>query len=338
MRLRLLNLNTWHALSFRPGFRTEIVQSPEARELRTQALLQGIRELEPDVVALQECFPQPAFARRVASAFSFQYASCVMNAGVRILGVGVPLGLSSGEGLAILSRPGLRMRPLGARSLSGIGFVGPRLSLQLTPRQMALSCALDCAGRSVRVVTGHLRYEWATLEGFRAGWSALRERGAVPELPAPGLLREVSANIAARDAELAALAGFVDEHRARAPTVFAGDLNLDDDAPQLARFCERLSMASALAARGDSRCTWDPDRNPNTRPSTDLRHADGTLRDLRARVASYHDQAPQRPDHVLVERGPPWLRLVDARVVLDSPRGGILPSDHYGILADFEVR
>jgi endonuclease/exonuclease/phosphatase family metal-dependent hydrolase len=338
MRLRLLNINTWHALSFRPGFRTEIVQTPEERELRAQALVQGIRELEPDVVTLQECFPQPAFARRVASALSFQVASCVMNAGVRVLGVGVPVGLLSGEGLAILSRPGLRMRPLGARSLSGIGLVGPRLSLQITPRQMALSCALDCGGRPIRVVTGHLRYEWATLEGFRSGWSALRERGAVQDLPAPGLLREVSANIAARDAELAALAGFVEEHQARAPTVLAGDLNLDDDAPQLARFCKRVSMESALAARGDSRCTWDPDRNPNTRASTDLRHVDGTLRDLRARVAAYHDQLPQRPDHVLVEQGPLWLHLVDARVVLDSPRGGILPSDHYGILADFEVR
>lgn len=336
MDLRILDLNAWHGLYARSWVRVEKLEPDEARERRIAALVEGVRALAPDVVALQECFPQPAFATRLATALGFEQVSQVSNAGLRIFGAGYPLGVETGEGSTILARPGLKLRLLGRKALSGYGYTHHRVSFQFIDKRMALACALEIDGKPLVLVTFHVRYDWATFADFEKAWKVLRERAVVEGDAPTELVRSVQGNLARRDAEIVTLARWVEKTAGGAPLILAGDLNLDDDAPQTHALLARLRLASALQLAKDARATWDPLKNPNVAPSAAFTHPDGAPKDLSGIVGAYHDQLQQRPDHVLLGPGVAGS-LQEARVVLDEPIGGVFASDHYGILATLRV-
>ncbi|MEZ0227514.1 MAG: endonuclease/exonuclease/phosphatase family protein [Planctomycetota bacterium] len=336
MELRILDLNTWHGLYARSFHRAEKLEPDDLRERRTGAMLEGIRALDPHVVALQECYPQPAFTERVAAELGYEQVSQVSNAGLRIFGAGYPLGIDTGEGSAILARPGLKLRSLGRIALSGYGYTGRRVSLQWVDKRMALACAIEVEGKPLHVVTFHVRYDWATFDMFEKAWAALLERTVVEGDAPERLVRSVQSNMLRRDREIDALAAWVSKLQGGAPVVLVGDLNIDDDAPQLAAFAQRLEIASTLQLVKDTRPTWDPHNNPNIAPSASFTHPDGTKKGLSDLVGAYHDQLLQRPDHAFVSQSLA-PSVLDARVVLDQPVDGVFGSDHYGILTTLRV-
>jgi hypothetical protein len=143
--------------------------------------------------------------------------------------------------------------------------------------------------------------------------------------------------MARRDAEVDALADWIEKlSPAGEPYAISGDMNLDDDAPQLVPFVKRLGVENVLLVKERVGSTWDPQRNPNIAPSASLTHPDGTSKDLSGIVGAYHDQLQQRPDHIYLG-GSARGKLKDASIVLDAPIGGIFPSDHFGVLATLEV-
>ena len=263
MDFTVLNLNVWHGLFARTFWRAELLQDPATRERRFAAIEGGIRELAPDVVTLQECFPQPAFGQRIARALGYEDVSRVSNAGLRLFGIGIPFGVKTGEGLSILARPGIGLRSLGGKNLSGFGWNHGLASLQPVQKRCALAAEVTIGGKTVVVVTAHLRYEFSTEDDLARAWRELREARRVEgEVPAR-VLAAVRSGIATRDAELAVLEAWCASLETRAPLVLAADMNLDDEAPSLRGFVERLKLTSVLAAQQDARRTWDPVGNPN---------------------------------------------------------------------------
>jgi endonuclease/exonuclease/phosphatase family metal-dependent hydrolase len=337
VNLTVLDLNVWHGLFARTFWRVELLEGKREREQRISALIEGVRELAPDVVALQECFPQPEFGRAFAAALGYEHVGHVSNAGVRMFGYGFPFGVKTGEGSSILARPGLGLRPLGVRNLSGWGWTHGLLSLQPVPKRCAVAAEVTVEGKRVVVVTAHLRYEFSVEADLDRAWRELAElghvRGEVPE----GVRASVKSGIATRDAELGALRDWCAALDGRGPFVLAADMNLDDDAPALRGFVEKLRLTSALAAVGNQQPTWDPVGNPHVLASAAYAYHDGQEKDVAALLVAQHDRWLQRPDHVFL--GPSFARsdLLDARVVLDQPRDGTGPSDHYGILAKIRV-
>jgi len=337
VELRVLDINVWHGHYARSWIRIEPLEPEGAREAREQALIEGIRILDPHVVTFQECFPQPAFADRVARALGYEHVSQVSNAGLRIFGAGYPLGVDTGEGSTILAKPGLGLRSLGRRALSGYGYTNHRVSFQFIDKRMALGCAVELGGKTVVIVTCHVRYDWASFDLFESAWRVLLERGVVEGEAPPELVRSVRNNIIRRDAEIDALAAWVEKVAPdEAPFVISGDLNVDDEAPQLVPFMKRIKAANVLVLANSPTRTWDPVRNPHIAPSASFTHPDGSPKDISGIVGAYHDQLQQRPDHIYIG-GRIREELAAASVVLDEPIGGVLPSDHFGVLATIKL-
>jgi hypothetical protein len=337
--LRVLELNTWHGLYARTRWKVERLESNDEREARIEATIAALREIDADVLFLQECFPQPAHADRLAKALDMEAVHVVANAGIRVLGTGWPLGVGTGEGSSILARRGLHLRPLGERSLSAFAWAGALASFQLLPRHAALAASIRVGTKTVALVTGHVRYDFASRADLDRSWAALVQDGAVEgEIP-PGLLRATLANMETRDRELAVLADWLARIQRDADALILGaDLNIDDGAQQLDRLTGGdLGLVSALAVSGDARRTWDPDRNPLIGRSSAYAHADGQKKDLASLLSAHHDRIAQRPDHVMLGRALGPDALHEARVTVDAPVGGTLPSDHFGVLAVVKV-
>jgi endonuclease/exonuclease/phosphatase family metal-dependent hydrolase len=335
--LTILSINVWHGLYARTFWRAERLESPESRDRRLRVLVESIRALDPDVLALQECFPQPAFGRAIAGTLGYEHVSRVSNAGVRLFGIGFPGGVKTGEGSSILARPGLGLRPLGQRALSGFGWTHGLLSLQPVPKRCALAAVVSVGGKPLVIVTAHVRYEFGVESDLARAWSDLTAAGRVSgEMPL-AIGQAARAGMATRDAELVVLREWCRELEARGPVVIAADLNVDDETPSLRAFQEGLQLTSVLPAVGSQRRTWDPVTNPNVAPSAAYDFVDGRPKDAAALMVAQHDRWQQRPDHVLL--GPTFARsdLLDARVALDQQREGVMPSDHYGILATLRL-
>lgn len=338
--IRLLDLNVWHGLYARTVWKVEKLETAEEKEARTVATIEAIRALEPDVVFIQESFPQPAQADRLAGALDMDAVHVVSNAGVRVLGTGWPLGVETGEGSSILARRDLRIRPIGEKSLSSFAWNGAVASFQLIPRHAALAATIRIGTKTLALVTAHVRYQFAARDELDRAWKMLLDAGAVEgEIPA-GLLRATLGDMETRDREIEVLADWIARIQRDADAVlFGGDLNLDDGAPQLARLGGgELGLVSALGVSGETKLTWDPARNPQIARSSGYAHADGQKKDLASLLSAAHDRMPQRPDHILVGRALGADAIHEARVAVDAPVNGVTPSDHFGVFAVVGIR
>jgi endonuclease/exonuclease/phosphatase family metal-dependent hydrolase len=328
--LRILTLNVWHGRQWRSQWRLQRLEPLGQRRRRRNALVAGLAELRPDLLCLQECLPAERWPRALARDLGYELVVQIANGGVRVGPLAIPAGLDGGEGIAILARPGLGLRQLGAKKLSGWGWPGARWSFQTARLSWALAAEVTVAGRRLTVVTTHLRYTFQDTAELGSLWTEVRSRvGRNGPLPAR-ILAAAEREIGARDQEVRALAGWCRELSRGSDLVCAGDLNLDPDAPQVAA----LARSADLVRLGPSvGLTWDPAGNPHVAASASENHRDGTPKELWSRLTALHDGCPQTPDHVLVSAGSNWP-VARIERVFDSPYQGIFASDHYGLLAE----
>jgi len=335
--LRVLELNAWIGLLVRGALGVERLDPPGHKEKRFRALVSELRALDPDVVTLQECLPLPRFAERLAAEAGYDVIWRVCNSGLRVLDFGLPWGIGRGEGVAILARAGLGLTQVDTRRLSGHGFVTHWVSLQLGPIRYALAGRIDLDGRPVVIVTTHVRYGFPNRGAFDAAWETLARRGHVDDpTPPVWIARMAARNRATRDLELDRLAAWLEELRGRhgAPVVLGADLNLEPDAPEVARLCAVTGFTNALPLVAPSARTWDPDGNPNVKLGTAYAWADGSPKPVVLKLMAYLDRVPQCPDHILVS---PDLAVRDAGLACHHPVDGVFASDHYGVWADLTL-
>ena len=86
-------------------------------EARYDSLLAQIRELDPDVVFLQEVNPAAGFSARLARDLGFSHCHQVCIGGIKFGPLGIPANCK--EGNAILARKSLRLQKLEDWKLSG---------------------------------------------------------------------------------------------------------------------------------------------------------------------------------------------------------------------------
>lgn len=335
--LRIVNLNTWIGLLVRGVGGVERVEPEGHKRKRFDALVAELKERAPDVVTLQECLPLPTLARDLAAALDYGCVWRVGNGGLRMLGVGLPPGIGSGEGLTVLAKRELALEHLETRRLSGRGLVTSWLSLQLGPVRIAVACRVHLEGRPVIVVNTHIRYGFPNHDAFWEGWRTLRERGVVTHAEPPRwLLKMLHDNRETRDLELKRLAAWVGHLRRElsAPVVIGADFNLDPGAAQMAEFLGETGYANVLPQVAPGALTWAPAHNYNIGFGTAWTWDNGQPKSMILQLMAYLDQIPQTPDHIMLS---PELRLRAGGVAFDVPHEGTLASDHFGVWADAEL-
>lgn len=337
--IRVLTLNAWTGHVPKSAFKVHRLEPVGHKERRTDALVEEVRELSPDVIFLQECLPQPSFTDALARALDYDHVSKVCNSGVRVFGVGLPAGITHGEGVSILAKRGLGLRLVAVRRLSGVGFANPKVALQFGQLRFAIAAEISVEGRGVALINTHLRYAYPGFETFERAWRELSSRGALRGDPSRTLQSLVRSNIKVRDDELWRLADLVRRFTHQGvPAVIGADFNLDHDSVQMLRFGSELGLVNVLPTVDRRGHTWDPAGNPNIAFSTKDTHPDGSAKNDVWLLTAHYDGLPQNPDHLLVggkgvERG----ALREGGLAMHRSVRGVFPSDHYGIWADLAL-
>jgi endonuclease/exonuclease/phosphatase family metal-dependent hydrolase len=264
---------------------------------RREVLRDGLRRLRPDVVTLQEAIVDGTYDQAV-ELLGPDYAVVHQQRGL--------IGDGRHHGASVASR-----WPVVATH---------EVDLHLTERTWDYSCGAVIA--EVDAPVGRLL---VACHGDSWAWWAERER----ELQALALLRRIEELVADEPAHV----------------VIGGDFNATPETASMRLFTGRQSLDGFSTAYRDC---WESvhgdDRGWTVDPANPLRAivqqgwTFAAANPLSAIDEPCLDRG-RRIDYLLVRCGDhgPTLRVADCRRVFDEPVGGVMASDHYGVVADLEV-
>jgi endonuclease/exonuclease/phosphatase family metal-dependent hydrolase len=333
-RLKILTLNVWSGLDYLGTLSAGDYEPPGRRAARTAELLRQLRELDPDVILLQEVNPAGRFARRLASALGYDFVRDVYLGGIKIGPLGIPTNLR--EGNATLARPGLGLKEIATwRHSGGFGFAGSFLSFHFDEIVGSLVARITVQGRPLYIVNVHLHASPSPDPGLESRFRSLLEDGALTEESFREGMDSWKAGIERRTAECRDLLARIRELGPDIPVIAAGDFNAPPETAEIAEF--RESGPFLDAGPPGAFTTWDPAGNPNVAFSAALRDARGNPRAGADLLGALDSAIARRLDYVFLGRPFAPEDVLSSRIVFDSGALGIPPSDHFGVLAEIDL-
>lgn len=335
--LTVVTYNLWHGLNPTSAWRFQEYENESERGKRLEGFLRMARELDPDIILLQEVNPAPGKTRRIASALGYDAVYKIDNAGLKIFSLGLPTNLRSG--LAILAKKGLGLEKLGARKLSGsVGGCGRALSFQFNEFRYALAAGVKVDGTELLLMNTHLHHGLETNTELIAALDQLVTRGEISRKKAEEILEITNQASVRRQKELeramelARGLGFD-----RRPMILAGDFNATPGAPELVWLTKDVGFVSVTRDDDPDQLlmTWDTKRNQNTqfianfKPPTEF--ASFIMEHMRPIVL----QQSRRLDYIFFRPAGNVLQVAGAGIFGDETHEGRMCSDHFGIYAKF---
>ncbi len=135
------------------------MQTPAEHLARNAQQLEALKVLKKtplDIFCLQEVNPLPFRLDEIEKALDLCGGSCVVNAGVKLGGFGLPPGLR--EGLAIIPGDGFENKNFHELTLSGSAKEFAQMVFQLSERRKAFLFEGSFEGKKVGVVNLHLHH------------------------------------------------------------------------------------------------------------------------------------------------------------------------------------
>ena len=320
--LRIVTINVWAGLDYKGSLKMGEYQVPEARERRTQILLEQLRELDPDVIAVNEANKLPRYARQLAGELGYDRIHHLGLGGLRAGPLGLPLNLREGD--VILARKSLRLERTGRRQLSG-GPVGNFFTCHFADATQVIGGRISVGGRELYLFNTHWHASpFPTTEYFQR-LEERREAGLIDAERLGELIAEAVEGRKWRLEEARKTVEFIDTVAGLAPVILMGDFNALEDSDEIA-LLRVAGFRDAYAEAGEPPgYTWHGTVNANIQLQKQTFPEDFWL-----------EPKQQRIDYIFF-RGP-GLKVTTGQVVLDSPRQGLYPSDHFGVMADFQLR
>ncbi len=323
--VRILTINAWSGLTYRGFFK--MGQYPNAPEKRYALLVSGIRQLAPDIVAIQEANLLPQYAKRLAADLGYEAIYSIALGGIRLGPFGIPTNLR--EGSVILVKKPWTIVKLGRRRLSGAGIATNWFCFHFGDLTEALLARAEVNGEPLYIYAVHLRAGPFRGPALEAALDRLSEE--FPQEKVEQVKRRVEKDIDRRKTEIRRLINFIDETLPTGmPAILVGDFNTTIESGELEPLLAGGRWVDSFRFKNpyEKGATWDPQHNPNCRRREILAEPYDILR-------AFHDSYPHRIDFILVNNRIPPDHTLDSRVVL-TPESDEATSDHYGVITTLE--
>jgi endonuclease/exonuclease/phosphatase family metal-dependent hydrolase len=319
--IRILTINVWSGLTYKGFFKMgEYEHHPDRRY---ELLVSEIRNLDPDILAIQEANPLPYYAERLAADLNYQPIYHVALGGIRFGSFGIPTNMR--EGQAILVKKPWTIKKLGRKRLSGGGIATNWFSFHFREITQALLGKVLIHDKPLYVYNVHLHegpFKGSALETMLKRLSQEMTAEKVEEAK-----KAAEKDMERRRVEITNLIKFVEETLPPGmPAIILGDFNTTIESGELEPLLAGGKWVDSFRAKNlhEEGMTWDPQYNPNYRPAEKVKDLYGTLH-------AYHGSHPYRIDFILVNEKIPHHHILESRVVL-TPLDGFSTSDHYGVL------
>jgi hypothetical protein len=315
--LKVITINVWSGLTYNGVFKSGTYESTEERAFRYGLLVNALRELDADIIGVNEANMLPGYAKRLSRDLDYDFIYSVRFGGVRLGQAGFPINLR--EGQIILAKKYLNLASVGSRSLSG-GYAGNFASFHWRDAE--------------RIVAGKITVGEREVFLFSAGWHG-SEFSSDPQLKTLVDLYS-SGRIAGTDL-LARMQDAVDGHQERVSeaqkalefileiagdnaVVLMGTLNALPGSAEIYVLTDAGFNDAWQAGRGEG-YTRDGVRNTNIiNYFYDEQSAENPRRD--------------RLDYIFFRGN--GVAAKKAYIALDEATYEIHPSDHFAVVAELE--
>lgn len=344
LRLRLLTINVWSGLDYQGFFRFGEYESSKRRKERFTALVKQVKELDPDVVFVQEANFAGPYARRLASMLGFTEIHQVANGGIKFGPLGIPVNFK--EGMAILAKPALRLRRHDVWKLSGpLGLYGDFMTLNFKEAVHSLAVKIIINDTPFYLVNVHLNASPPYDEGLLG---KLRERPDGQEMSSEQFERALAVTKERnqrRRREIQRLLQGLKSLPEGAPVIIAGDFNAEMNSPELQMFISSAGVLDVLTAAQDrdvagsreNRFTWDPGLNENIVYSSRPKNASGRKLKGYDLLNALNAATPRRIDFIFLNKEFRPENVLASSLAVQSKEFGLHASDHFGVFAEVDL-
>ena len=141
--LKVVTINVWSGLDYIGNFKMGEYESQAVREQRYHILVNQLRQLDPDVIALNEANRLPHYARRIAKDLGYDQVHHLGVAGIHFGPIGLPINLREGD--VILAKKALKLKSAGRKQLSG-GYVGKFFTFHFADATQVVGATIELNG------------------------------------------------------------------------------------------------------------------------------------------------------------------------------------------------
>ena len=332
--LRIITVNVWSGLDYHGVLNFGEYETDSIRELRFDLLVRQLKELDPDVVLMQEANPVGSFSKRLSDSLGYDEVHQVCNAGIKFGPFGPPFNFK--EGIAILAKEGLRLERYAVWKLSGgPGIYGDILLLHFDDSEFAQIAKIEVEGKPVFIVNVHLSAFPPADSGVVKELKKWLREGRIDSAEMSNAGTVLAYGSERRQREVKALLENIAELPTGISVIIGGDFNSEMYSTEMASLSATGKFFNAMKNPcTEPAYTWDPVRNGNISFSTRLIDARAVPLDFPGMIAAAYDMKPKMIDYIFVDSSFSPDDVHGARVVLVSPVDGVYTSDHFGVMAD----
>jgi endonuclease/exonuclease/phosphatase family metal-dependent hydrolase len=336
--LRVLTFNVWHGLRSGESKTKFPGEDEERKKQRFAWQIQLIQELDPDVLFLQEVNPNQREALAYAQALGYDEIHKVTSCGIHLPPIKVPKNVN--DGLAILARPGLNLRRVHTKRLSGDAACTATYGFQTKESRYVLMGEIAVEDRRILVVTTHLSSPPYVPPGFEKDLQGLVADGVLTEEQRGEIVGKLESKRARNLGETRKMLEQIENQRVRLgeddmpiPVILGGDFNTE---PGTAAIVAIEDSGLHNVATGPDYLTWDPVKNHDNQGIGSKRGWPVPTYDLEEleRLLEPRGTTARQIDFLFISESG---EVVSSEMAMDQDRDGIFPSDHFAIFAMIDV-
>ncbi len=334
-KLTVVTYNVWYGLDGHGLFKMGEYETKARREKRLELLIEGLKQLKPDIIFLQEVNPVDWVTDRIKKALGYDAIFQLYNGGIKFFWLGIPTNLSMG--LTILAKKDLHLRNRGAGQISGPwGLYWPAFCFHLSEARFILAGSITVDGREIYLFNTHthasLPRDNRVLEEIEK-WA---KEGKIQAKDEARLKEEVKKDWARRDKELKAIGDFIVKKAGNKPFILGGDFNTTMSSTSMRALVKKLDLTDTFSSVNPDKkgYTWDPINNPNTKNDASFSFVNGDKKTGVDLLSAIYDRTvPRRIDYIFLGGGLDASNVESSVLVFNKPIGGLFPSDHYGVMS-----
>jgi endonuclease/exonuclease/phosphatase family metal-dependent hydrolase len=335
-----MTFNVWHGL--RGEAKTRLRgEDPGRKAQRFEWQIELLEKLDPDVLLFQEVNPNSRESKRYAEALGYDYIHKVTSCGIHLPPIKIPTNMN--EGLAILARPGLGLRRVGKKRLSGNAKCTATFGFQTKESRYVLIGEVEVEGQRILLATTHLSSPPYVSAAFDRELDRLVDEGALDDVQRDEILGELERKRDRNFVEAERVVWQLEKRLLRSRNrgdrepyrhaILAGDFNTEPSTLTIT-LLEKAGLVNASS--GADFLTWDPVKNHANQEIGRPRKPslpNFEVPEVAELLATFRKVARQI-DFIFVSSG---LTLVRTEMVMDEERDGIFPSDHFALMSDLRL-
>jgi endonuclease/exonuclease/phosphatase family metal-dependent hydrolase len=334
--VKVVTINVWAGLDYEGTLKMGEYEQRDVWKKRYQILVEELRALDPDIIAINEGNELPRYARRLARDLEMDFVYAVGMGGIKIGCAGIPTNFREGD--AILAKKDLHMKSLGKKRLSGGGIITNFFTFHFTEANQVVGGIITFGTKAVYIFNTHTHASPPNEPWFMERLNALSAQGFLTPEELETAKEKVREDQKWRRDEIEKLLLWIDETvPPDAPIILMGDFNAEAETEEMKLvFDAGFTDTYGVKNPEGTGYTWDPETNRNIQTYYESDITDDLSPEKIADRAD--DFIQKRIDFIFIGGSIEPDDVRESRVVLDRVIDGQHPSDHFGVMSVIRIK